>query len=150
MAMVYPFKKYNYIVQVDGRSIGGFQEISAPDITSDPIEYREGCASVSGVGRIGGQPSGLTRYGNVTLKWGTASSPDFYNWFKEIESGTIVRKNLTILLVDDTVTEIAKWTIASVWPTKFVAPDFNAANAANAEDAIELIELAHEGITRDL
>ncbi|BDF71437.1 phage tail protein [Oscillospiraceae bacterium] len=147
MAMVYPFKKYNYSVQVDGRSIGGFQEITAPDVTSDPIEYRAGYAPVGGVGRTDGQPSGLNRYGNVTLKWGITSSSDFYNWFKEIESGQIIRKNLTISLVDDAGTEVAKWTLESAWPTKFVAPDFN---VANAENAIELIELAHEGVTRDL
>lgn len=147
MAMVYPFKKYNYSVQVDGRSIGGFQEIAVPDVTSDPIEYRAGYAPVGGVGRTDGQPSGLNQYGNVTLKWGITSSSDFYNWFKEIESGQIIRKNLTISLVDDAGTEVAKWTLESAWPTKFVAPDFN---VANAENAIELIELAHEGVTRDL
>ena len=147
MAMVYPFKKYNYSVQVDGRSIGGFQEITAPDVTSDPIEYRAGYAPVGGVGRTDGQPSSLNRYGNVTLKRGTASSLDFYNWFKEIESGKIVRKNVTISLVDDAGTEVAKWTLESAWPTKFVAPDFN---VTNAENEIELIELVHEGIAREL
>ena len=51
MAMVYPFKKYNYDVTIDGKAVGGFSEVSAPDISSDPIEYREGNFAVNTVGK---------------------------------------------------------------------------------------------------
>lgn len=37
-----PYKKYNYKVLIDGNEEAGFSEVSAPDITSDPVEYREG------------------------------------------------------------------------------------------------------------
>ena len=70
MAMVYPFKKYNYDVTIDGKAVGGFSEVSAPDISSDPIEYREGNFAVNTVGK---QP-GLVKYGNITLKWGMTNS----------------------------------------------------------------------------
>ena len=70
MAMVYPYKKYNYDVTIDGQSVGGFSEVSAPDISSDPIEYREGNFSVNTVGK---QP-GLIKYENITLKWGMTNS----------------------------------------------------------------------------
>lgn len=143
MAAAYPFRMYRYRVLIDGQMVGTFQEISASEAASDPIEYREDHPSVSGAGRIGGQPSG---HGNVTLKWGATSSSEFYNWVKETEGGRVVRKNLTISLADDSGAELAKWTILSARPIKYVAPDFN---AANAEHAIELIELAHEGVTRD-
>ena len=36
--IIYPFKKYNYKVTIDGTEAAGFSEVSAPDITVDPIE----------------------------------------------------------------------------------------------------------------
>lgn len=144
MAMVYPFKKYNYTVMIDGKEVGGFSEVSAPDISSDPIEYREGNFAVNTVGK---QP-GLIKYSNVTLKWGMTTSKDLYNWMKEVEGGTINRKTVVISLKDDTQKkELAKWTIISAWPTKYTAPDFN---ATSNEVAIESLELANEGVTRDV
>lgn len=142
MAIVYPFKKYNYDVTIDGASVGGFSEISAPDISADPIEYREGNFSVNTVGK---QP-GLVKYGNITLKWGMTSSMDLYKWMKEVEGGTVNRKTVVISLLDDMHKEIAKWTVNSAWPTKYTAPDFN---ATGNEVAIEALELAHEGIVRN-
>lgn len=142
MAMVYPYKKYNYNVTIDGKSVGGFSEVSAPDITIDPIEYREGNFAVNTVGK---QP-GLVKYGNVTLKWGTTNSMTLYNWAKEVMNGTINRKTMVISLQDDQHKELAKWTVISAWPTKYTAPDFN---AASNEIAIESMEFVNEGITRD-
>lgn len=142
MAMVYPFKKYNYEVSIEGISVGGFSEVSAPDISSDPIEYREGNFSVNTVGK---QP-GLIKYENITLKWGMTESTELYNWMKEVEEGTINRKTVVISLHDDTHAEIAKWTVISAWPTKYTATDFN---ATSNEVAVETLVLAHEGVTRD-
>ena len=148
MAVVYPFKKYNYEVQIDGIKVAGFSEISAPDITVDPIEYREGNFPVLNAGK---QP-GIVKYGNVTLKWGLTTDTSLYKWLNETELGggadiTKIQKTVVISLHDDKQKEIAKWTIINAWPTKYTAPDLNA--TAN-EVAIEQLELVHEGITRDL
>ena len=148
MAVVYPFKKYNYEVQIDGIKVAGFSEISAPDITVDPIEYREGNFPVLNAGK---QP-GIVKYGNVTLKWGLTTDTSLYKWLNEAELGggadiTKIQKTVVISLHDDKQKEIAKWTIINAWPTKYTAPDLNA--TAN-EVAIEQLELVHEGITRDL
>ncbi|MDR1753574.1 MAG: phage tail protein [Eubacterium sp.] len=142
MAMVYPFKKYNYEVLVDGAAVGGFSEVSAPDITIEPIEYREGNFAVNTAGK---QP-GLVKYGNVTLKWGITTDQTLYNWVKEVEGGVINRKTVTISLMDDLQQEVAKWTMISAWPTKYTAPDMN---ATSNEVAVEQVEFVHEGLTRD-
>lgn len=69
MSMVYPLKKYSYEVTIDGKVVGGFSEVSAPDVSSDPIEYREGNYAVNAVGKQPGQ----IKYGSITLKWGMTS-----------------------------------------------------------------------------
>lgn len=133
---------YKYKVMIDGRVVGEFSEVSAPDIYSDPIEYREGDFAVNTVDK---QP-GLVKYDNITLRYGMAKSMDLYNWVKEVEGGIVNRKTVVISLQDDKQMEIAKWTVISAWPTRYIAP---ACNAIDKESAVETLELAHEGVTRD-
>ena len=78
--IIYPFKKYNYKVLIDQTEEAGFSEVSSPDITADPIEYREGNMA----GKTPGKQPGILKYSNVTLKRGTTDSLVFWDWIKEI------------------------------------------------------------------
>ena len=95
--IIYPFKKYNYKVTIDGTEAAGFSEVSAPDITVDPIEYREGNMA----GKTPGKQPGILKYSNVTLKRGTTDSLLFMDWMTELKNGTVNRKTIVITLVDD-------------------------------------------------
>lgn len=138
--IIYPFKKYNYKVLLDNEE-AGFSEVSSPDISSEPVEYREGNMA----GRTTGKQPGILKYSNVTLKHGTTSSMIFVNWMKEIQNGNATRKTIVISLLDDTMAEVASWQLEKAWPTKYTAPDFN---ATSNEVAIETLELVTEGVTR--
>ena len=138
--IIYPFKKYNYKVLLDNEE-AGFSEVSSPDISSEPVEYREGNMA----GRTTGKQPGILKYSNVTLKHGTTSSLIFVNWMKEIQNGNATRKTIVISLLDDTMAEVASWQLEKAWPTKYTAPDFN---ATSNEIAIETLELVTEGVTR--
>ena len=139
--IIYPFKKYNYKVLIDQKEEAGFSEVSSPDITSDPVEYREGNMA----GRTPGKQPGIMKYSNVTLKRGTTESQVFVNWMKEIQNGVTNRKTVVITLMDDEMKEVASWQLEKAWPTKYTAPDFN---ATSNEVAIETLELVTEGVTR--
>ena len=76
--IVYPYKKYNYKVLVDNREEAGFSEVSCPDITADPVEYRKGNLT----GKTPGKQPGILKYSNVTLKRGTTDSQAFAEWMK--------------------------------------------------------------------
>ncbi|GHV42941.1 phage tail protein [Clostridia bacterium] len=147
MAMVYPFKKYNYELQIDGVKVAGFSEVSSPDITVDPLELREGNCPANSPGE---QP-GLVKYGHATLKWGLTTDTSLYKWLNAVESGgadiAAIQKTVVISLHDDKRREIAKWMIVNAWPTRYTAPDLN---ATSNEVAVEQLELVHEGITRIL
>ena len=67
--IIYPYKRYNYKVLLDGREEAGFSEVSGPGIVSDPVEYR--------MDRIPGKQAGQLKYSNVTLKRGTTESGAF-------------------------------------------------------------------------
>lgn len=140
--VAYPFKKYNYQVIIDGVPEAGFSEVSAADVTVEPIEYREGNSKVNTVGKL----AGLAKYGNVTLKWGVSASMIFVQWITDAGLGDTQRKKVTIALMDDKNAEIiAQWELVNAWPTKYTAPDLK---ATDNEVAFESIELAHEGMIR--
>jgi len=139
--IIYPYKKYNYKVLIDQKEEAGFSEVSAPDITADPIEYREGNMA----GKTPGKQPGILKYSNVTLKRGTTDSKVFWDWIKDIKDGKATRKTVVITLMDDELNEVASWQLEKAWPTKYTAPDFN---ATSNEIAIESLELVTEGISR--
>ena len=62
----YPFKNFRYKVEFNGTEAAGFSEVSGADISVDVIEYREG----NEVRTTPRKLAGLTKYGNITLKWG--------------------------------------------------------------------------------
>lgn len=139
--IIYPYKKYNYKVLIDQKEEAGFSEVSAPDITSDPVEYREGNMA----GKTPGKQPGILKYSNVTLKRGTTDSTVFVDWIKDIKDGKAPRKTVVITLMDDEMNEVASWQLEKTWPTKYSGTDFN---ATSNEVAIESLELVTEGVTR--
>ena len=139
--IIYPFKKYNYKVLLDNSEEAGFSEVSSPDITSDPVEYREGNMT----GKTPGKQPGILKYGNVTLKRGVTESQVFVAWMKDVQDGKAPRKTVVITLMDDEMNEVASWQLEKAWPTKYTGTDLN---ATSNEAAIESLELVTEGITR--
>lgn len=139
--IIYPYKKFNYKVTFDGKEELGFSEVSAVDISSEPVEYREGNMA----GMTAGKQPGILKYSNVTLKNGTTSTTTLYEWMKTVMDGKVSRKTVVITAMDDTMSEVASWELENAWPTKYSAPDFNA--TAN-EVAVESLELVCEGIKR--
>lgn len=139
--IIYPYKKFNYKVLIDNSEEAGFSEVSAPEISSEPVEYREG----NMVGMTPGKQPGILKYGNVTLKRGTTDSQLFINWMKSVQEGKVERKTVVITLMDDAMNEVASWQLEKAWPTKYTAPDVN---ATSNEVAIESLELVCEGVSR--
>jgi phage tail-like protein len=137
-----PYKNNRYLLEIQGITQAGFREATAGDTTQDPIDYREG-NDPTHVRKL----PGLTKFGNITLKWGNTDSLDLYNWRKQVEDGKIkdARKNVAIVVMDDEGKSTSRWEISQAWPTKYTAPSFNA--TAN-EVAIETLELTHEGMKR--
>ncbi len=139
--IIYPYKKFNYKVLIDNSEEAGFSEVSAPDISSEPVEYREG--NMAGI--TPGKQPGILKYSNVTLKRGVTDSKVFVDWMKTVQEGKVTRKTVVITLLDDAMAEVASWQLEKAWPTKYTAPDVN---ATSNEVAIESLELVCEGLTR--
>ncbi|MCL2055586.1 MAG: phage tail protein [Oscillospiraceae bacterium] len=142
----YPLKKYNYRVQIDNIDVAGFSEVSGFDASVDVIEYREGTEAINSPRKM----PGLTKYGNVTLRWGMTESVSFYEWVAGISNGERAAaservQDIVIYLQDDRHDDTANWTLVNAWPCKYTAPDFN---SSSSEVAFESVELAFEEMRR--
>jgi phage tail-like protein len=135
-----PYRNFNFLVEIDGVTQAGFAECSGFGASNDAIEYREG-TDIPTVRKL----PGMTKYNNITLKWGLTDSRELYDWFRDITKGKIERKAGSIVVADLDGTEKVRWNFFEGWPTKWDGPDFN---AEGTDVAVETLEIAHEGIER--
>jgi phage tail-like protein len=137
-----PHGNINFLVEIDGITRAAFQEASGFDSSIDITEHREGGDNVT-VRKL----PGLTRYSNVTLKWGVTDDAELHKWHLQWVKGDpeAKRKNGSIVLLDRQGNEKVRWNFFNAWPAKWTGPSFN---AEGKEVAIETLELAHEGIER--
>ena len=135
-----PYGNFNFTIEIDGIERAAFQECSGFDSTIDVIEHREG-----GENTTLRKLPGLTKYSNITLKWGMTNDRELYDWHRRVVEGEIERKNGSIVLRNRKGEEVARWNFVRAWPTKWDGPDLN---AEGNDVAIETLELAHEGVER--
>ena len=135
-----PYNRYNFYVEWDGIIHAGFMECSGLDSSQNPGEYREGTDPLTSR-----KIPGLVSYSNISLQRGVTYNKELWDWRSALASGNTLRKEISIVLLDDQGTERIRWNLTNCWPTSWSGPDLS----ASADDAaVESIELAHEGIVK--
>ena len=140
-----PLRNFRYRLEVGNNLTAGFSEVAIAESTVDAIDYREGNEPPH-VRKL----SGLTKYGNITLKRGATVGEGallLYKWFNEISSGQINKKRekVVIVVLNEAGGDEARFVIEHAWPVKYDPSDLN---AKGNEVFIETLELANEGIER--
>jgi phage tail-like protein len=136
-----PYRNFRYLVEIDGITQFGFNDVSGLSMTTDPIEYREG-----------GEPSytrklpGQTKFSNIVLKWGITDNHEMIDWYEQlVQKGQVVRKSGSVILMDTEGNEKVRWNFFNAWPTKYTVPELS---AKGNEIAIDVMELAVEHMER--
>ena len=119
--MADPLRNFRFRVEIDGIANTGFSEATGFDSTTDVIEYREG-TDPTHVRKL----PGLTKFGDITLKWGLSDDKQLFDWRQDIIDGKIDRKTLYIIALDEAGDEKARWQCDNAWPSKLDPADFNA------------------------
>ena len=142
MARRDPLGNFRFRLEIDGLQTVSFSEVAIGPTTIEVIEYREG-TDPAHVRKL----SGLTKYGNVTLKHGVTDSLELFEWHQRIVGGQIAanRKSVAIVVVDDAGADTARYVVSDAWPVKYDPGDLN---AKGNEVFIETLELANEGVER--
>jgi phage tail-like protein len=134
-----PYKNYSFIVEIDGIPSSAFKSVSGLAAEVEVIEYREGSDNVTSPRKLPGR----VRYPNVRLSRGLTKSHDLWDWWETVLNGTVERRDVAIVLLDDSRNAVLRWVLRDAWIARFEAPaDLD---ATGNEVAIETIELAHEG-----
>lgn len=147
MARIDPLRNFRYRLEIDNITQAGFSEAAIAETTIEAVDYREG-TDPPHVRKL----SGLTKYGNITLKSGITSGAnalDLFKWHNDVSAGQIKekRKKVVIVVQDESGDENAgaRFVITDAWPVKYDPSDLN---AKGNEVMIEMLELANEGIER--
>jgi phage tail-like protein len=136
-----PFLGFRFAVEVEGLVAGGFTEVGGLEVEIEVLEYREG--GVNGYIHKCAGPAKHTS--NLTLKQGLTDARVLWDWYWDVVQGAIDRKNISVLLLDESGEETVRWNFEQAYPVKWVGPQLR---ATAGEVAVETLELAHKGFTR--
>jgi len=142
MARQDPYRNFRFRLEIDNIQVAGFSEVAIGATTTDVIDYREG-TDPPHVRKL----SGLTKYGNITLKRGLTNSRELFDWHRLVVTGQLagVRRNVVIVVQDEGGTDVARFVVNDAWPSKYDPSDLN---AKGNDVVVELLELVNEGIER--
>ena len=142
MARQDPLRNVRFRLEIDGLQLASFSEVAIGATTTDVIDYREG-TDPPHVRKL----SGLTKFGNISLKRGVTDSLELFEWHEQIAQGQLStnRKNVVIVVLGEAGDDRARFVVSNAWPVKYDPSDLN---AKGNEVFIECLELANEGIER--
>jgi phage tail-like protein len=142
MARKDPLRNFRFRLEIDQITQAHFSEVAIGETVTDPVDYREG-TDPTHVRKL----TGLTKFGNITLKWGITDSTELYDWHKKVVAGQVQsnRKSVKIIAMDETGADQASFLVSEAWPTKYDPSDLN---GKGNEVFIEVLELVNEGIER--
>jgi phage tail-like protein len=135
-----PYGGYNFLVEIDGVTQAGFQEVSGLDASTDATDYREGSDPMHTR-----KLPGLNKFAPITLKRGITDSDELWRWRATVIDGNVDRRNGSIILMDQTGQERLRWNFFNAWPSKWTGPALNATSSAVA---VETLEITHEEIRK--
>ncbi len=140
-----PFPTFKFHVAVGDITEAAFTECSGLDMSTEVFEYMEG-----GCNDYVHKFPVRTRFSNVTLKRGFATSNELYRWYRELEDSLRQGKAFSFRQVTITLRttasqeEMMRWTLDKAFPVRWVGPALRSSEAAMA---IETLEFAHHGIS---
>ena len=124
-------------LNVLGRSIGYFTEVSGLSGEMETLSYNEGGRN----DRVHRLPTRM-KHPNLVLKRGVTSLTELEKWFDAV-SGNPETTTITLTMYDEGLNRIRGWQFHSAYPVKWTGPTFN---VGQNQFATEAIEIAHEGI----
>ncbi len=130
-----PTPGYGFALELGNDIAGWFTECSGLSVEREIKAHPEG-----GVNDYVHQLPGRIKRSNITLKRGLAGN-ELWDWFqKGAIDGQVEPRNISIVLYDQGVTEVRRWDLVDVYPSKWSHSNFN---SAGGEMAVETLELAY-------
>jgi phage tail-like protein len=135
----------NFLLEIDGTTIGAFTEVSGLAVQLDVEELAEG-----GQNGYTHKLLGRMKWPNLVFKRGLTDTNALFEWLLECSGEGLTAKSNKVkpregkitVLAADRKTKVRTWTIAEAKPVKWTGPKL----AASSRDlAIEELEVCHSG-----
>lgn len=136
-----PYRGHNFLIEIKGIIIGGFQECSGLESETDVITYRIGDDKDNTVKKL----PGLKSFSNVTLKRGIVDDKSLWEWRKKVMDGKVDRRDVSIIVRNEAGEDKVRWNIREAWPSKWTGPSLK---ADGKEVAVEALTFVCEGFDR--
>ena len=139
-----PLVGCQFSLEIQGVISGYFTEVSGLGSEHEIVEHK--VVDKNGHDMVMKIP-GRLKWSDITLKRGLTSSMDLWDWRKQVEDGDVqgARKNGSVVMYDQSYSQVARWNFSNAWPSKVSGPSLN---AQNNEFGIEEMVIVHEGIER--
>lgn len=136
----------SFIVEVDGRQLGQFREVSGLSVSVEFQEVTEG-----GQNFFVHKLPGRFTFPNVTLRRGLTEDNGLIAWIDECTAGGFEKKGkklkrttVAIVLLSSNGKRLRTWTLQEAFPVSWKGPDFS---IQNDDFLVEEVEIAHHGFT---
>src|SRR5262245_20719687 len=112
MARNDPLRNFRYRLEIDNITQAGFSEVAFAETKIDAFNCSED-TDPPHVRKL----SGLTKYGNITLKWGLTTGGtalELFRWHQDVSAGQIKerRKKVVIVVQDEAGSDAARFVIS--------------------------------------
>jgi len=144
MAEELPLVGFHFAIEMQGVVTGFFTECGGLGSEHEVIEHK--VVTEKGNEVVMKIP-GRLKWENITLKRGITKNMDIWKWRKEVESGNVdtARRDGSVIMFDQQLTEVARWNFLRAWPVKVTGPQ---PKSDSNEIGVEELTIAHEYIER--
>jgi phage tail-like protein len=129
-----PYRKFNFIVEIDGIASSAFQFVDGLESTSDVIDYREG-----GEANTPRKLPGLNKFSNITLKRGVTANRDLWQWRRTVLDGATERRNGAIIVLNEAREEVLRYYFEMAWPCRWKISGLDALESQVLVEEVELV-----------
>ena len=138
-----PLVSFHFAVDIQGVVQGFFTECSGLGSETEIVEHKVVKDGVEVVMKIPGR----LKWENIVMKRGITSNMDIWTWRKQVETGDVggARRDGSIVMFDQTLSEVARWNFIRGWPSKVTGPSVK---SDSNEIGVEELTITHEYIER--
>ena len=138
-----PLVSFHFAVDIQGVVTGFFTECSGLGSETEIVEHKVVKDGIEVVMKIPGR----LKWENIVLKRGITSNLDIWTRRKQVETGDVAgaRRDGSIVMFDQTLSEVARWNFIRGWPSKVTGPSVK---SDSNEIGVEELTITHEYIER--
>jgi phage tail-like protein len=129
-------------LEIDGVELARFTAVSGLGYESEVVTFQDTLADGKVITR---KRPGRISFPDIVLKRGLSADNSLVEWYQTVVDGQVERKSGSVVIYDQTSTEIGRWNFENGWIAKWSASDLD---AGSDDIMIEEVTIAHEYMER--